>query len=291
MTCGVLGRGSRPGPRLRLESVHVRGVSVLDGGSGVGETGAVAQLHAFTLSAGEPGPLQQSGVSCGSACLTVARMMIDPELTRWILTGVGSDGRTDTRSVATRFAEHEQLVLGRTNRVAPWPGTLQAPWPRALGTPPWGALSELENGASLDGTPYSITLLRHLSPEALEQTSRRLLGQIGVGTPMLFYVGSPRLPRHVTLVFVPQEGRRASLYDPGCGRVGVFPAAAFVDRRLGLSGWDQPWLAVHPAGPATVRHGTDVLAAVRDQIAPARVADCSGLSRIAQQVDRDAGVV
>lgn len=123
----------------------------------------MTHFQALKLAAGDPGPLQQSGVSCGSACLTVARMMIDPELTRWILTGVGPGGRTDSRSVAARFAEHEQLVLARTNRVTPWPGSLQAPWPRALGTPPWGAQAELEHGASLDGVPYAITVLRHLS--------------------------------------------------------------------------------------------------------------------------------
>lgn len=248
----------------------------------------MTHFQALKLAAGDPGPLQQSGVSCGSACLTVARMMIDPELTRWILTGVGPGGRTDSRSVATRFAEHEQLVLARTNRVTPWPGSLQAPWPRALGTPPWGAQAELEHGASLDGVPYAITVLRHLSGDALQGTSRRLLGQVGVGTPMLLYVGSRAVPRHVTLVFVPSEGRRLALYDPGCGRVTDFPAAALADRRLGLSGWDQPWFAVHPAGPATVRHGADVLAAVRDQIAPARVADCSGLSRLSRYADREA---
>ncbi len=245
----------------------------------------MSQLSAFRLSAGDPGPLQQSGVSCGSACLTVARMMIDPELTRWILQGVGPGREPDTRPVAARFAEHEQQVLARTNSVAPWPGVLQSPWPRALGTPPWGAQAELENGASLDGTSYGMTLLRHLSGDALADTIRRLLGQLDVGMPMLLYVGNATLPRHVTLAFVTDGSRRATLYDPGCGRVGAFPVAALVDRRLGLSGWDQPWLAVHPVGPATVRNGTDVLAAVREQIAPARVADCSGLSRVSRSVD------
>lgn len=240
----------------------------------------MSQPSVFRLAAGDAGPLQQSGVSCGSACLTVARMMIDPELTRWILHGIGPGREPDTRPVSARFAEHEQQVLARTNSVAPWPGVLQSPWPRALGTPPWGALAELENGASLDGTSYGMTVLRHLSGDALADTIRRLLGQLGVGTPMLLYVGNATLPRHVTLAFVADTRSRATLYDPGCGRVGTFPLEALIDRRLGLSGWDQPWLAVHPAGPAPARHSTDVLAAVRDQIAPGRVADCSGMSRI-----------
>ena len=266
-----------------------RSAEALDRLPAVGETEAVTHFQALRLAAGDPGPLQQSGVSCGSACLTVARMMIDPELTRWIIEGVGSDGRRDVRPVAHRFAEHEQLVLARTNGVVPWPGTMQSPWPKALGTPPWGALAELENGAALTGTSYTITLLRHLSGDALAETTRRVLGTVQVGTPMLLYVGNSRLPRHVTLTFVPDEGRPATLYDPGCGRVGTFPAAALVDRRLGLSGWDQPWFAIHPAGPPPVRHGTDVLAAVRDQIAPARVADCSGLSRVSRRPDRPTG--
>ncbi|MDO5710862.1 MAG: hypothetical protein Q4P32_03870 [Micrococcales bacterium] len=238
-------------------------------------------VQALRLAAGDPGPLQQSGVSCGPACLTVARMMISPGLTRWILYGLGPRGEHDSRPTSARFAEHEQQVLARTNSVMPSPGALQAPWPRALGMPPWGAQSELENGAALPGTCYAITLLRHLTSEALEDTVRRLLGRLDVGMPMLLYVGSPSLPRHVTLAFVGEQGQRPTLYDPGCGRVGAFPAAALVQRRLGLSGWDHPWIAVHPAGPAPVRNGADVFAAMRGRMT-SPVADCSGLSNLGQ---------
>ncbi|WP_226345261.1 hypothetical protein [Agilicoccus flavus] len=239
----------------------------------------MSPVTAFRLGPGDPAPTQQSSVSCGSACLTVARMMIDPALTRWILRGVGPGGARDDRPVAARFAEHEQEVLARTNAVVPRPGSVQAPWPRALGTPPWGARVELENGAALAGTPYATTWLRGLSGERLAARVDRLVGLVDVGAPMLLYVGNGTLPRHVTLVFVAADGGPPALYDPAGGRVGAFPAAGLADRRLGLSGWDQPWVAVHPSGALRSRRRTEVLAALRGRFAGSPVPEGSAWSR------------
>ncbi|MGZ4743522.1 MAG: hypothetical protein ACXVYS_09960, partial [Oryzihumus sp.] len=42
---------------------------------------------AWTLHRGDPAPVQQSPVTCGSAALTVARMVADPGFAAWVLTG------------------------------------------------------------------------------------------------------------------------------------------------------------------------------------------------------------
>ena len=89
---------------------------------------------------GATGPVQQSPVTCGSAALTVARMLADPAFARWVVAGVARDGGpADGRTEQARFAEQERAVMGRTNALVGPGSRLQLPWPRALGTPPWGA--------------------------------------------------------------------------------------------------------------------------------------------------------
>lgn len=201
----------------------------------------------FRLGAGEVGPLQQSRVSCGAACLTVSRMMIDPGLTAWITRGVGGPGQpTDSRTPSARFAEHEQLVLARTNAARPRGAGWQLPWPSALGTPPWGALGELEHGAAAPGTHYRIGLLRGLHGPALRRSLEHVLACLQPGAPALLYVGNATMPRHVTLLYLHDTDPEPDLYDPGTGRAGPVPRAEFERGTAVISGWRRPWLAVYP---------------------------------------------
>ena len=117
----------------------------------------------FSLALGQVGPLQQSAVSCGAACLVVARMMRDPWLAGWILDGPAGD----CRAPHERFADLERRTMRRTNSVLAYPGRLQLPWPRSLGTSPWGAAAELEERSADPGHDYRIVPIRGLSPEAL----------------------------------------------------------------------------------------------------------------------------
>ena len=109
----------------------------------------------FRLQAGDRVPVQQSTTTCGSASLTVARMLVDPSFARWIRLGVDKDAKDDdvpdAQTVEQRFAAHEQVVARRTNALVGAGGRIQFPWPRALGTPPWGAIGELEYGAPCHG--------------------------------------------------------------------------------------------------------------------------------------------
>ncbi|GAB3447892.1 hypothetical protein GCM10027517_32300 [Phycicoccus ginsengisoli] len=208
----------------------------------------------YRLRNGDVGPVQQSPVTCGSACLTVARMLVNPNFARWITTGEGP--RSDAPPGDTeqeRFAAYERVVMRRTNRLVGAGGRLNLPWPRALGTPPWGALKELEFGAARRGTTYQVRSLRQLGPERLASAHARLLDVVADGEPALLYLGSATLPRHVTLVLPGDGDRLLDLYDPATGEVTLLEEARFTTRSLGIAGWDVPWLTVQPDGARRVQ--------------------------------------
>lgn len=202
----------------------------------------------FRLGAGQLGPMQQSRVSCGAACLTVARMMIDPALTGWILQGRRGPGiATDTRSPNERFAEQEREVLTRTNAMQrPRGSGWQVPWPTALGTPPWGALAELEHGSSVPGTRYQVGMLRGLRGSMLRHGLEHVMSRLQPGAPALLYVGNATLPRHVVLLYLHDADPEPDLYDPSDGSVRPVPLGD-LERSTGrISGWGCPWFAVYP---------------------------------------------
>src|SRR5690348_1017106 len=151
----------------------------------------------FRLRVGDTGPVQQSPVTCGSACLTVARMLVNPAFARWITTGEGPRGDAPAGATESqRFAAYERVVLSRTNGLVGAGGRPNVPWPHALGTPPWGARKELEFGASRRGTDYELRVLRPLTRRALREAHRRLVDVVADGEPALLYIGSATLPRH-----------------------------------------------------------------------------------------------
>ncbi|KRE44169.1 hypothetical protein [Knoellia sp. Soil729] len=209
---------------------------------------------AYRLRAGDTGPVQQSPVTCGSACLTVARMLVDPVFASWVRTGEPRlPGSPAGETEAERFAAYERVVMRRTNGILAGPHWLDVPWPRALGTPPWGAKRELEYGAATSGTRYDVASVRHLSDAGLRAAFERLVDVVAQGEPGLLYVGSTHLPRHVVLVLPGDGDRVLDVYDPGTGRVGHLRRDTVVERRLGLSGWQVPWFIVQPTGHRRVR--------------------------------------
>jgi hypothetical protein len=208
----------------------------------------------YSLRAGDVGPLQQSPVTCGAACLTVARMLVNPAFARWITTGEGPRG--DAPGGATeqeRFAAYERVVMDRTNRLYAGGGRLNLPWPHSLGTPPWGARGELELGAARPGTRYQIRPVRALTTERLRAAHARLVDVVADGEPALLYIGSVFLPRHVTLVLPGDGDRRLDVYDPATGEVTLLDEGRFAARDLRIAGWDVPWIAVQPDGTRRVQ--------------------------------------
>ncbi len=203
----------------------------------------------FRLRSGDQGPVQQSPVSCGSACLTVARMLVNAQFAHWIITGEGP--RADAPPGATeqeRFAAYERVVMARTNRLFSGGRRLNIPWPRALGTPPWGAKKELEFGASRRGTAYDVEVFRARRKARLRAAFDRLLDVVDEGEPALLYVGNRLLPRHIVLVLPGDGDRLLDVYDPATGQVSLLDEASFTERRLRLAGWDHPWMTVQPNG-------------------------------------------
>ena len=215
----------------------------------------------FHLGRGDTGPVQQSSVTCGSASLTVARMLVSPEFGQWVVDGIDpKGGPTDSRSEAQRFAEHEREVMSRTNGIRAAGGKLNVPWPRALGTPPWGAEKELEFGAARPGAAYAMRLVRLGSSDALRDSHRDLVRLVREDLPALLYIGNAWAPRHVTLVLpggggggVGNGGGAGSgggggldVYDPATGSVTELSLERFASRALGIAGWNVPWITVQP---------------------------------------------
>lgn len=206
-------------------------------------------MTAFRLVAGDQGPVQQSPVTCGSACLTVARMLVDPAFAGWVRTGRPQlPGSPLGSTPEERFAAYERVVHARTNGLGWRAGRLNPPWPKGLGTPPWGARTELELGAARVGTRYTVEVLRPDPEAALRRAYDRLVDVVADGEPGLLYIGNALAPRHVVLVLPGDGDRVVDVYDPASGRVGVLRRDDVVHRRLGLAGWDVPWFAVRPTG-------------------------------------------
>ena len=211
----------------------------------------------FRLQRGDAAPRQQSPTTCGSASLTVARMLADPWFARWIGSGLEREAIEDAPpspphlpqpglegTASERFATYEQVVVSRTNALFGGAGRLQLPWPRALGTPPWGARNELELGIGAPGLRFVVRPLRIGSRHRLALGFADLFSRVAPGRPALLYVGSRWLPRHVVLV-LPTTGRSGlDVYEPSAGRVVGLEPEPFVTRSLGLAGWDVPWAAV-----------------------------------------------
>lgn len=200
---------------------------------------------------GATGPVQQSPVTCGSAALTVARMLADPAFARWVVAGVARDGGpSDGRTEQARFAEQERAVMGRTNALVGPGSRLQLPWPRALGTPPWGARNELEAWATADGARFRLRPIRFASAATLGASYRQVVDLVRGGRSALLYVGNAWAPRHVTLV-LPGNDAVLDVYDPATGTVTALDEGRYVKRHLALAGWDVPWVLVQPDGRDT----------------------------------------
>lgn len=185
-------------------------------------------------------------------------MVADPAFARWVIGGERGVGESlpaeDTEAAGTeaagteaaRFAAFERTVMRRTNSTVGPAGRLQLPWPPRLGTPPWGALAELEHGAAVSGTRYQLWVCRLGSEGRLRRVHARLADRVAQGRPALLYIGSRSLPRHVTLVLSSGSGRGLDLYDPATGAVTALDPEDFARRRLRVAGWDVPWCLVVP---------------------------------------------
>ena len=217
----------------------------------------------FRLGAGDSAPVQQTGTTCGSASLTVARMLANPAFAAWIRDGIprsaapGDDGggagrggaasgTPDCGTPAQRFAAYEQVVAGRTNSLVGPGGAVQLPWPRALGTPPWGARRELQLLTPDPAARFETRWTRWSGADHRARTYRVLRDRVRRGRPALLFIGSAWLPRHVVLV-LSDTASTIEVYEPASGQVLPVAEDPFVDARLGLAGWNVPWAVISAA--------------------------------------------
>lgn len=169
-----------------------------------------------------PWPLPQPDRrSCGAASLVVARML--------------AEGRHDVGS--DEFA-HQVLDLHR--RLTSWSdrrGGAQLPWWRGVGTPPWAVRRELE----------AITGRRYIVRPVLDRRRAfaRMATAAGEQSPVVAYVGSRWLPRHVVLTIGGDE-QGTWTYEPASGRAVRVARDRWVAGPVQLAGWPRWWGVVRP---------------------------------------------
>lgn len=200
----------------------------------------------FQLIAGAPAPQQLDGRTCGPTALTTARMLRDPALADWVLTGV-KHGRAfpDGNTAEARLAAYHALVHTRTNAMVGPGGRLQVPWPRALGTTPWGVCRELESGATVPGTRYRTVAIRWASRSRRADLVEALARHLAPQRPGVIFLGSAALPRHVALL-VKGVGGAVLVHDPATGSVDGVDVEAIADERRQVAGWTHPWFLIGP---------------------------------------------
>jgi hypothetical protein len=96
-------------------------------------------------------------------------------------------------------------------------------------------------------------MLRHLDRGRLRAAHARLVDLVADGEPALLYLGNNLLPRHITLVLPGDGDRVLDVYDPATGEVTLLDENRFAARKLGIAGWDVPWIAVQPTGERRVQ--------------------------------------
>lgn len=187
----------------------------------------------FRLHPGQAAPVQQTSVSCGGACLVMARMLDDPAYAATLTSG-------DSTVQAQRFATEERAMMRLANAWTVRGGSVLSdlPWTRRLGTSPWGAAEVLSRGTGID---YGVRLLRGRSRRTVDELLRRAAGP---STPALFYVGDQLLTRHVTLLTGLDD--ETLVYEPARGHVLRLGAGSLDAGSLSLGGWTTAWLLVAP---------------------------------------------
>lgn len=164
-----------------------------------------------------PGSLRQpDGVSCGPTSLVAARMLLEPS---W--------RPADVRAEVART--HRRLTSPHSMR-----DRFQVPWPRALGTPPWAAANAL---SALTGEAIATVNARPRPAVAYDVLVERVRTR-----PVVVYLGTRWLPRHVVLAFATLgRGDAVRLFDPARGALVTVPGDRWLQHRVGVAGWSHFW--------------------------------------------------
>lgn len=162
--------------------------------------------------------------SCGAASAVMAEALRNDGYARRLLAG-GDD-------------EFEAEVLAMHRRITgpvDAAGAIQAPWLRMIGTPPWALARQLGRASA----PGRVVVARLRPGRAWAAMHAALVA----GSLVPAYVGSHWLPRHVVLAIEASDDV-IRVYEPGTGRVVRITREEWVEGRLLLGGWREPWFVV-----------------------------------------------
>lgn len=177
--------------------------------------------------------VQPDATSCGSASLTMLRMLRDPSYASVLL---------DHSDPELTFANAALAVRRRTNAARDASGSLQLPWPAALGTRPAAMvrLLQADEGYGAPGTRYRNVVIDPADPDPVFDA---ILDTVRAGEPVALYIGDQRWMQHIVLV-VRAAGGWLSVYDPAVGHEVMIIRGEFRRDELRVAGWQRAWLAI-----------------------------------------------
>jgi hypothetical protein len=162
--------------------------------------------------------------SCGAAVAVMVEALRNDSYARRLLAGGDDEFDREVRAMHRRLTGPVDAA-----------GSIQAPWLRAIGTPPWALARQLGRSS----TKGRVVPARFRPGRAWSLMNNSLAR----GEVVPAYVGNRWLPRHVVLAVEPLEDV-VRVYEPGSGRVVRVTRDEWVDGRLLLGGWREPWCVV-----------------------------------------------
>lgn len=162
--------------------------------------------------------------SCGAAVAVMAEALRNDSYARRLLAGGDEEFDREASAMHRRITGPIDVS-----------GAIQTPWLRMFGTPPWALARQLGRGS----TSGRVVVARFRPGRAWAAMNESLVR----GALVPAYVGSRWLPRHVVLAIEPLDDA-VRMYEPGSGRVVRVTREEWVDGRLLLAGWREPWCVV-----------------------------------------------
>jgi hypothetical protein len=162
--------------------------------------------------------------SCGAAVAVMAEALRNDSYARRLLAGGDEEFDREARAMHRR-------ITGPVDAS----GAIQVPWLRAIGTPPWALARQLGRSS----TRGRVVTARFRPGRAWAAMSTSLRD----GALVPAYVGSRWLPRHVVLAVEPLDDA-VRIYEPGSGRVVRVTREEWIEGRLLLGRWREPWFVV-----------------------------------------------
>ncbi|PUA81870.1 hypothetical protein [Nocardioides currus] len=167
--------------------------------------------------------------SCGAAVAVMAEALVNDSYARRLLAGGDTEFERETMAMHRR-------ITGPVDAA----GAIQAPWLRAVGTPPWALSRQLDRRSHRVRSRR--VLVARLRPG---RAWAAMTSALADGALVPAYVGSRWLPRHVVLAIELMDDA-VRFYEPGTGRVVRVTREEWLEGRLLLGGWRDPWLVVSP---------------------------------------------